>query len=68
MSRIWISASLHPRLATALAFVGEQIKDDKAVLVHCMKGKNRSAAMGVAIKMLLSGCTFQQAVTWFAFW
>ena len=59
-------APLKPRITTALAFVGEQINENKAVLVHCIKGKNRSAAMGVVIRMLLGGSTFRQAVTWLA--
>ena len=38
------------------------------VLVHCLKGKNRSAAMAVVTKILLTGSSFRHAVTWFAFW
>ena len=70
MSRIWIPASLNPRMKEVLAFLGQQIKEGKPVLVHCLKGKNQSesAAMGVVIKMLLTGSSFKHAATWFAVW
>lgn len=53
--------SLRPHLPPALAFVREQLQGGRKVLVHCLRGENRSAAVCAAI-LIKQGSSAEDAV------
>lgn len=48
-------------ISDAVAWIDEQIEDGRTVLVHCAKGRGRSATLVAAYLMIAQGLSFEEA-------
>lgn len=58
-------ADLYPpnetQISDAMAFIDDQIAQDRAVYIHCAKGRGRSATLVAAYIMAKHGMSFEEA-------
>jgi protein-tyrosine phosphatase len=56
-----VSIPDHQTISEAVAWVDEQIAEGRTVLVHCAKGRGRSAALVAAYLMKSEGMSYEEA-------